>query len=121
MASPVDHQPVALAERTPRFVPLSEGGQRRNRPADALLAQFTIVVGSLGHTRRAIESVACSASQAAAQQRLPWSWAWKRARQQAGTRTSGIALSEPRWQRLQAGGDPYWSAIGGDALPLEPR
>jgi hypothetical protein len=34
------------ADDGPRFVPLSEGFQRRNRLADALLAQFRIVVGT---------------------------------------------------------------------------
>jgi hypothetical protein len=46
VAHPSDHQPVALAEDRPRFVPRSEGFQRRNRLADALLAQFRIVVGT---------------------------------------------------------------------------
>jgi len=32
-----------------------------------------------------------------------------------------IALSETRWRQLQSSGDPYWSAIRSDALPLEPR
>ncbi|MFM2158284.1 MAG: hypothetical protein RLZZ124_758 [Cyanobacteriota bacterium] len=46
MADPAEACQELGAERTPRFVPRSEGFQRRNRLADALLAQFTIVVGT---------------------------------------------------------------------------
>jgi len=31
-----------------------------------------------------------------------------------------IALTHSRWQQLRSGGDPYWAAIGRDAVPLEP-
>lgn len=39
----------------------------------------------------------------------------------AGLGDDVLALSEARWQQLQAGGDPYWAAIRSDAMPLEPR
>lgn len=39
----------------------------------------------------------------------------------AGLGDDVIALSEARWQQLQASGDPYWSAIGSDAMALNPR
>ena len=38
----------------------------------------------------------------------------------AGLGDDVIALSESRWQQLQGGGDPYWTAIARDALPLQP-
>lgn len=39
----------------------------------------------------------------------------------AGLGDDVIALSEVRWQQLQASGDPYWAAIGSDAMALDPR
>lgn len=39
----------------------------------------------------------------------------------AGLGDDVVALSEARWQQLQASGDPYWCAIGGDAMPLAPQ
>jgi len=38
----------------------------------------------------------------------------------AGLADDVIALSEPRWQRLRRGKDPYWRAIGTEALRLDP-
>lgn len=38
----------------------------------------------------------------------------------AGLADDVIALSEARWRELQASGDPYWAAIGRDALALDP-
>lgn len=38
----------------------------------------------------------------------------------AGLGDDVIALSEARWQQLQASGDPYWAAIGRDAWALTP-
>lgn len=32
-----------------------------------------------------------------------------------------LALSQKRWRQLQAGDDPYWRAIGRDALRLDQR
>ena len=46
MADPAEACQELSAERTPRFVPRSEGFQRRNRLADGLLAQFMVVVGT---------------------------------------------------------------------------
>ena len=39
----------------------------------------------------------------------------------AGLGDDVIALSSARWQQLQASGDPYWSAIHCDAVPLVPQ
>jgi predicted nucleotidyltransferase len=39
----------------------------------------------------------------------------------AGLGDDVIALSSARWQALQSSGDPYWSAIHSDAVPLVPR
>jgi uncharacterized protein len=30
-----------------------------------------------------------------------------------------LALSQERWQQLRSGDDPYWRAIGRDALRLD--
>ena len=38
----------------------------------------------------------------------------------AGLGDDVIALSEARWQQLQASGDPYWSAIRADSMALDP-
>jgi len=38
----------------------------------------------------------------------------------AGLADDVIALSEPRWQRLRRSEDPYWRAIGAEALRLDP-
>ncbi|MBM5806531.1 MAG: nucleotidyltransferase domain-containing protein [Cyanobacteria bacterium M_surface_10_m2_179] len=38
----------------------------------------------------------------------------------AGLGDDVIALTHSRWQQLRSGGDPYWAAIGRDAVPLEP-
>ena len=46
MADPAEASHAPGADDRPRFVPLSEGFQRRNRLADALLAQFRVVVGT---------------------------------------------------------------------------
>ncbi len=37
----------------------------------------------------------------------------------AGLADDVIALSQDRWQALKSGDDPYWRAIGNDALRLD--
>lgn len=38
----------------------------------------------------------------------------------AGLADDVIALSAPCWQRLRVGDDPYWRAIGAEAIRLDP-
>jgi len=37
----------------------------------------------------------------------------------AGLADDVVALSHERWQVLKSGGDPYWRAIGNEALHLD--
>lgn len=38
----------------------------------------------------------------------------------AGLADDVLALSDSRWQQLRSGDDPYWRAIGVDAIRLDP-
>lgn len=58
-------------------------------------------------------------------------WRWRQHKQQAsqladallsaGLGDDVIALSSARWQALRFSGDPYWTAIHSDAVPLVPQ